>query len=56
MRNRVSMRKLISLVGFVGLFLVGCDYSNQQALRNYDDMLQGVRHTIDDLARYQLRL
>lgn len=56
MRDRVIMSKLIALVGFVVMSLFGCDYSNQQALRSYDEMLEGVRHTIDDLARYQPRL
>ena len=56
MQNRVGTGKLSALIGVFALTLLGCDYSQQQALRTYDGDLQSIRHIIDDLARYQPRL
>ncbi len=36
--------------------VAGCSYEERKALRNYDEALEPVRDTIDELSRYQPRV
>ena len=52
------MRSMMRWVGICSLLAlsVGCEYSSEQAIRQYNDDLEPVRLEIEQLAKYQPRL